>query len=246
MKCEFYQKSRLKCKPKFPALQEPFDVHPFSFRFAQTDYQMNFPMTTGGRRSRYEEFDLDEPLPTDDDANDDASFEELTLDTDPDATSTVRPVVTASTRQPFISTQNIYKITKSTKSKSLKRSSSGTAAVLAQPLLEIRLSKPTSQTFGTEKQFNDVNAFRYITELFDQYQWNADDVRDDISSRCASDLDTFIRALVDGKAWATKGKCSPVQNVNIFSLVLFRPALDDWMFISLRYRHFAITRGREK
>lgn len=167
-------------------------------------------MQIGGRRSRYEEFDLDEPLPTDDDSigADDASFEELTLDTDTDATSTQRPAATASTRPPFISTQNIYKITKSTKSKSLKRSSSAATTAIEQPLLEIRLSKATSKTFGTEKQFNDVNAFRYITELFDQYQWNADDVRDDISGRCANDLDTFLRALIDGKAWATKGMCT--------------------------------------
>lgn len=145
------------------------------------------------------------------DADADVSFEELTLDTDTDATSTSRPTAIASTRHPFVSTKNIYKITKSTKSKSLKRSSmsssSGTTALDAQPLLEIRLSKASSKTFGTEKQFNDINAFRYITELFDQYQWNVDDVRDDISGRCASDLDTFVHALVDGKAWATKGKC---------------------------------------
>lgn len=162
----------------------------------------------GGRRSRYEEFDLgfDDALPTGDDATDDADFEELTLDTETDATSSTHRPTTPSTRPSFVSTQNIYKITKSTKSKSLKRSSTRATAV-AQPLLEIRLSKATSKTFGTEKQFNDVNAFRYITELFDQYQWNADDVRDDISGRCASDLDAFIHGLVDGKAWATKGKC---------------------------------------
>lgn len=189
-------------------------------------------LTTGGRRSRYEEFDLgpdDDSLSTDDDSNDDADFEELTLDTDTDGSTTQRPTLNASTRQPFISTQNIYKITKSKKSKSLKRSSSSAATMLAQPLLEIRLSKATSKTFGTEKQFNDVNAFRYITELFDQYEWNADEIRDDISGRCASDLDTFVDALVNGKAWATKGKCAP-----IFSLTRSTMAsMAGYLFISL-------------
>lgn len=142
---------------------------------------------------------------SDDDGDDnDDGFEGLTLDAD--VASMQPPVVTASTRQPFVIAQNIYKITKSSKSKSLKRSSMGTSMSAAQPLLEIRLSKAASKTFGSEKQLNDVNAFRYITELFDQYQWNVDDVRDDIDGRCASDLDAFLRALLGGKAWATKGK----------------------------------------
>lgn len=190
-------------------------------------------MTLGGRRSRYEEFDLglDDALPTGDDdlsdeSDEDDAFEELTLDAD--ATSSHRPMAIASTRQPFVSTQNIYKITKSSKSKSLKRSSSGAGMMAAaQPLLEIRLSKASTKTVGTEKQFNDVNAFRYITELFDQYQWNANDVRDDISGRCASDLDTFLHALADGKAWAAKGKCvyHKTQRSSCYHILHFYRAL---------------------
>lgn len=192
-------------------------------------------LPTGGRRSRYEEFDLgpdDDSLPTGDDSNDDADFEELTLDTDTDASTTQRPTVNASTRPPFISTQNIYKVSKSTKSKSLKRSSSSAATMVAQPLLEIRLSKAASKTFGTEKQFNDVNAFRYITELFDQYEWNVDEIRDDISASCASDLETFLDALANGKAWATKGKCAPIFQI-LQLLCGFGDGLDGWIFIDV-------------
>lgn len=74
-----------------------------------------------------------------------------------------------------------------------------------QALSEIRLSKPSVETVGSAGELNDVNAYRYITELFDQYEWNVDDVRDNISGRCASDLDTFLQALADGKGWAIKG-----------------------------------------
>lgn len=162
--------------------------------------------------------------------NDNSKFEELSLDDEDDVDSTdsnehgyaskndkfhfdddssqSNEQTEKSVKPPLASSgggsQNIFKVTKPNKSKSIKR--------LAPPpppqaLHEIRLNKsPSTLSTTNEKRFINANSFRYITNLYDQYEWNADDLRNGLSRKCASDMDLFLTELANGKTWAAKGK----------------------------------------
>lgn len=180
-------------------------------------------------RSRYLETDLDElPEASDneqDDINvndqlewpDDANqFEELTLNDDENIET--QPSIQARSwneNSPNIGsresitaapTHNILKLTKSNKSKAMKRVAAAPPPQSPQALLEIRLNKslPPMST-ENEKQFINSQSFRYITNLYDQYEWDADELRLVLSRKCASDMDVYLDALARGKIWAAKG-----------------------------------------
>lgn len=183
-------------------------------------------------RSRYLETDLDE-LPEashdeQDDVNvndqlewpDDANqFEELTLNDDENIES--QPNIQARSwneNLPNIEsresitpapTHNILKLTKSNKpnkSKAMKRVAAAPPPQSPQALLEIRLNKsPLPMSTENEKQFINSLSFRYITNLYDQYEWDADELRLVLSEKCARDMDVYLDALARGKIWAAKG-----------------------------------------
>lgn len=192
-------------------------------------------------RSRYLETDLDDfSLPeanveqTDVNVNDqlawpdDASeFEELTLDDDDGIKSTVNMQARSWTQDSPsvesaheaesispspISTHNILKISKPNKSKSMKRLAAAPPPHLPQALLEIRLNKSPPLSTANEKQFINSHSFRYISNLYNQYEWDANDLRNVLSPRCASDMYVYLDALVKGKIWAAKGKMSTISN----------------------------------
>lgn len=180
-------------------------------------------------RSRYLETDLDElPEASDneqDDVNvndqlewpDDANqFEELTLNDDENIET--QPSIQARSwneNSPNIGsresitaapTHNILKLTKSNKSKAMKRVAAAPPPQSPQALLEIRLNKsPPPMSTENEKQFINSQSFRYITNLYDQYEWDADELRVVLSTKCASDMDVYLDALARGKIWAAKG-----------------------------------------
>lgn len=113
------------------------------------------------------------------------------------------------------STQNIFKVSKPNKSKSMKHMPTAIAEAVVsamppqppQALLEIRLSKaPPMSSSPYEKEFINAHSFLYVTELYDQYEWNADELRHVLSRECASEMYVFLEALVRGKTWAAKGK----------------------------------------
>ncbi|XP_031632725.1 uncharacterized protein LOC116346685 [Contarinia nasturtii] len=187
-------------------------------------------------RSRYletdlDEFDNDEPEQSDVNVNDQLEwpsdkFEELTLDdiddmnkkstniharswTKDDSMDSLQESITPRTAT---AQQNILKISKSNKSKSIKRLAVGSATVsdaapppqLPQALLEIRLNKSPPMSPPNEKQFIKSQSFRFITNLYDQYEWDADELRKVLSPRCASDMYVYLDALIKGKIWAAK------------------------------------------
>lgn len=102
-----------------------------------------------------------------------------------------------------VSTHNILKISKSNKPKSIKR----LAAPLQSPqaLLEIRLNKSPLMSSTNRKQFINSQSFQHITNLYNQYEWNADELRTVLSSMCSSNMYVYLNALVSGKIWAAKG-----------------------------------------
>lgn len=121
-------------------------------------------------------------------------------------------------------TQNILKISKPNKSKSIKHMPIATAEAVVsasappqppQPLLEIRLSKqPPMTSSAIEKEFINSHSFPFITELYDQYEWNADELRHVLSRKCASEMYVFLEALERGKTWAAKGKLCDIFSLN--------------------------------
>lgn len=153
------------------------------------------------------------PMTNREDITDDGSntFEELSLNDETEEFLSSSNEMTTSTSTPTSNqwTQNIYKVTKPNKSKG-KRPLKASAP---QPMHAIRLTKESESSLplDDEKPFIDREIFHIITELFDQFKWNMDIVRDKISVLCANDLEVYLRALVDGKTWAAKGKL----NLNI-------------------------------
>ena len=75
-----------------------------------------------------------------------------------------------------------------------------------QPLLEIRLNKSPPMSPRNEKQFINSQSFRFISNLYDQYEWDANELRKVLSPRCSSDMYVYLDALAKGKIWAAKGK----------------------------------------
>lgn len=186
-------------------------------------------------RSRYLESDLnfnDDELPADindeqqsnDNINDqlmwpsDANkFEELTLNEEIDGLRTANtenqewtidsPTSEAYDRstKPISNTGNIFKVNKSNKSKSIKRLAIQ-SAIAPQALLEIRLNRSPPMSDTNAKQFINANSFRYIINLYDQYEWNIDYMRNGLSDKCVTEMDDYLNALRRGATWAAKGK----------------------------------------
>lgn len=182
-------------------------------------------------RSRYLETDLDESPETDVNVDDqldwssDASFEELTLDEKVDGfggggeqsddemqarswlddespgVGSKESISLSSTAK--TATQNILKISKPNKSKSIKRLAA--APPTPQALLEFRLSKTASVSTAFEEQFINSQSFHFITSLYDQYEWDANELQAVLTEKCANDMDVYLDALVHGKTWAAKG-----------------------------------------
>lgn len=151
-------------------------------------------------------------------ANDNSRFEELTLDDEEDEHHesngddddkfrlTNSDIPDGGTRKSIIplatGSQNIFKVSKPNKSKSIKR----LAPPQPQALLELRLNKSPVLSTALEKRFIKANSFHHITQLYDQYEWNADDLRNGLSRKCASDMDVYLHELTGGKTWAARGK----------------------------------------
>lgn len=201
------------------------DDNPFSLE--------DSPNQKFNERSRYLETDLDEladasfeqedvnandQLEWTDDAN---QFEELTLNEDDtykshtnmQARSWNKNVLSIEshesiTKTPSIGTHNILKLTKTNKSKAIKRVAVASPPQMPQALLEIRLNKSPMMSTANERQFINSQSFRYITNLYDQYEWDADELRNILSPKCASDMDVYLDALNMGKIWAAKGNKS--------------------------------------
>lgn len=199
-------------------------------------------------RSRYLETDLDELPGVSDEEQDDVNvndqlewpddanqFEELTLNDD-DGNIESQPNMQARSwngnsqnieSRESISvapTHNILKLTKSNKSKAMKRVAAAPPPQSPQALLEIRLNKsPPPMSTENEKQFINSQSFRYITNLYDQYEWDADELRMVLSEKCGSDMDVYLDALARGKIWAAKGNdffFVIVYNILMISLLI--------------------------
>lgn len=207
-----------------PDMDDSFAIEPFNerSRYLETDLdelsESNFDQT---------DVNANDQLDWSSDAN---SFEELTLNDEDSAfggdddvrKSVVKmqarswkdnesPGVVGSPESISMSTiatpapQNILKISKPNKSKSMKRLAAAPPPPTPQALLEIRLSKsvPTSPTY--DKQFINPYSFRYMTDLYDQYEWDADELQMVLTKKCANDMDVYLDALVQGRTWAAKG-----------------------------------------
>lgn len=166
----------------------------------QTDVNVNDQLEWPSDANKFEELTLNED---DDDDNDKstANIQSRSWTKDsPSIESRHGESITASRA----GTQNILKISKPNKSKSMKRLAASPPQ-LPQPFLEIRLNKSPPMSTTNEKQFINSLSFRYIANLYDQYEWDANDLRNVLSPRCASDMYVYLDALAKGRVWAAKG-----------------------------------------
>lgn len=140
--------------------------------------------------------DVNEPANTEPD-----DFEELTLD---DEVGTKKSDVPHRQKNDF-DTQNIYKVAKPNKSKQLKAMASASTSVTPRILHMSYNRKSMAMPGMREKQFLHPKSFEYITQLYDQYQWNVSDFSSMVSPKCTKNMDVFLSALQHGRTWASKG-----------------------------------------
>lgn len=179
------------------------DLHDFNGEpqgsVEQSDANVSDQLDWPSDANKFEELTLNED---DDDDKSTSSIESRRWTKDsPSIESLHAESITASPA----ATQNIFKISKPNKSKSMKRLAAAPPQ-LPQALLEIRLNKSPPVSTTNEKQFINSLSFRYIANLYDQYEWDADDLRNVLSPRCASDMYVYLDALAKGRVWAAKGK----------------------------------------
>lgn len=176
--------------------------------YDQTDVNVNDQVEWPSDANKFEELTLDDEDDDDDDEdnnNDDDDNEKSPAKIQ--SRSWTKESTAESITSSPAGTQNILKISKSNKSKSIKRLAlTGPLPQQPQPMLEIRLNKSPSMSFRNEKQFINSQSFRYISNLYNQYQWDANELRKVLSPRCSSDMYVYLDALAKGKIWAARGK----------------------------------------
>lgn len=157
-------------------------------------------------RNKFDELNLND---SDENENENENDENWSIDS-PIVES--REQITSTSKIPA---QNILKISKPNKSKSMKRLTVAQPPLSPQALQEIRLNKSPTMLNSNGKQFINSNSFRYITDLYDQYEWDVDSFRSNLGTKCASDMDVYLYALNSGKTWAARGKYKKKKQISI-------------------------------
>ncbi|XP_055297842.1 uncharacterized protein LOC129566166 isoform X2 [Sitodiplosis mosellana] len=174
--------------------------------FEQIDVNVNDQLEWPSDANKFEELTLDDEDDDDDDDFDGNNNHKSPTKIQSRSWTKESPAIESITSSP-VATHNILKISKSNKSKSMKRlvaTATAPPPLQPQPLLEIRLNKSPSVSPRNEKQFINSKSFRYISNLYDQYEWDADELRKVLSPRCSSDMYVYLDALAKGKIWATR------------------------------------------
>lgn len=166
-----------------------------------TDQMKSFPQDFDFNLDDLEDLNYHRKETSDvDDAEDDVTdgtlsgtsrFEEFTLD-DVTSTNDGRRKGTDDNQE-----ENVYRVAKS-KSKPIAN-----AAVIRNS----RTSMYRPWTNGS------VTSFQMLTEMYDQYRWNINNIMGNVSNKCGLDMQIYLNALNNEVEWALKGK--------LFNLICF-------------------------
>lgn len=150
--------------------------------------------------NKFEEFDLkndDDQLPSDDFSD---GFQELSLD---DALENSKETSADKLMQKDkIATHkdhNIYKIARSNKAKTVK-------SVRIEPIKSTAtIGNNAILTTEVLSSGNNGSIFNHITNMYDQFQWNINDITKSVGQKCANDMMVYLKSLERGQSWALKG-----------------------------------------
>lgn len=149
--------------------------------------------------NKFEEFDLksdDEQLPSDDFAD---GFQELSLDDALENSKETSDKALQKDKMPLHKDHNIYKIARSSKAKMMK-------SVRVEPVKSTAtIGNNAILTTEVLSSGNNGSIFNHITNMYDQFLWNINEIKNSVGTKCANDMQVYLKALERGQSWALKG-----------------------------------------
>lgn len=198
---------RISTKPlRFDDMEYPATEHLHSerSRYLESDLDFDDVLPDTDDKIAWTDDEMDgisqTKLPSSNDDGDGIDDEEESADAAEHRWSIEEPITQPPENQRSQFTDNIYRVAKPNRTRIPKHlTANNAAALMPQALHDI------PDKMGSESASDGMN-FHHITDLYDQYEWHADDFRRSVSRRCAVDMQRFLAALIKGEEWAVKGK----------------------------------------